>query len=57
MLKFEPAEVLEVFTDTFDEPLINAVRARYLISSQGQTFNEVSIFLNNSVNLIKLHPF
>ena len=54
MLKFEPAEVLEVFTDTLDESLINAVRARYLISSQGHTFNEVSIFYPLDPNILQV---
>jgi hypothetical protein len=54
MLKFEPAEVLEVFTDTLDESLIGAVRARYNVSSQGYKFSQVSIFYPLDPNILQI---
>lgn len=54
MLKFEPAEVLEVFTDTIDESLIGAVRARYDVSQQNQLLKDSSIFYPLDSNVLQV---
>ncbi len=54
MLKFEPAEVLEVFTDTLDESLIGAVRARFDVSQQNQPLKDASIFYPLDSNTLQV---
>ena len=54
MLKFEPAEVLEVFTDTLDESLIGAVRARFDVSQQNQPFVDTNIFYPLDSNILQV---
>ena len=54
MLKFEPAEVLEVFTDTLDESLIGAVRARFDISQQNRPFKKANIFYPLDSNILQV---
>ena len=54
MLKFEPAEVLEVFTDTLDESLIGAVRARFDISQQNQPLRDAKIFYPLDSNTLQV---
>ncbi len=54
MLKFEPAEVLEVFTDTFDESKIGAVRARLDVSQQNKPFTDTNIFYPLDSNVLQV---
>jgi hypothetical protein len=54
MLKFEPAEVLEVFTDTLDESLIGAVRARFDITQQNQPLSDANIFYPLDSNILQV---
>lgn len=54
MLKFEPAEVLEVFTDTLDESLIGAVRARFDITQQNQPLSDANIFYPLDSNVLQV---
>ena len=54
MLKFEPAEVLEVYTDTIDESLIGAVRARFDISQQNQPLEDANIFYPLDSNVLQV---
>ena len=54
MLKFEPAEVLEVFTDTLDESLIGAVRARFDVSQQNKPFADTNIFYPLDSNILQV---
>ncbi len=54
MLKFEPAEVLEVFTDTLDESLIGAVRARFDITQQNQPLSDANIFYPLDSNTLQV---
>ena len=54
MLKFEPAEVLEVFTDTVDTGLSGAVRARYNISQQGRRYESTGIFYPLDSNILQV---
>ena len=54
MLKFEPAEVLEVFTDTLDESLIGAVRARYDVSQHNKPFTDATIFYPLDSNILQV---
>jgi len=54
MLKFEPAEVLEVYTDTLDESLIGAVRARFDVSQQNQLFEDTNIFYPLDSNILQV---
>jgi hypothetical protein len=54
MLKFEPAEVLEVFTDTFDESKIGAVKARLDVSEQGQKFSNTRTFYPLDPNILQV---
>ena len=54
MLKFEPAEVLEVFTDTLDESLIGAVRARFDVSQQNQLLSDAEIFYPLDSNILQV---
>lgn len=54
MLKFEPAEVLEVFTDTVDTGLSGAVRARYNISQQGRRYESAGIFYPLDSNILQV---
>jgi hypothetical protein len=54
MLKFEPAEVLEVYTDTIDESLIGAVRARFDVSQQNQPLEDANIFYPLDSNVLQV---
>jgi len=54
MLKFEPAEVLEVFTDTLDESLIGAVRARYDVSQHNKPLTDTNIFYPLDSNILQV---
>ena len=54
MLKFEPAEVLEVYTDTLDESLIGAVRARFDVSQQNQPLSDANIFYPLDSNVLQV---
>ena len=54
MLKFEPAEVLEVYTDTLDESSIGAVRARFDISQQNQPLRDAKIFYPLDSNVLQV---
>jgi len=54
MLKFEPAEVLEVFTDTLDESLIGAVKARFDVTQQNQTLDKSNIFYPLDSNVLQV---
>jgi len=54
MLKFEPAEVLEVYTDTLDESLIGAVKARFDVTQQNQTLDKSNIFYPLDSNVLQV---
>ena len=54
MLKFEPAEVLEVYTDTIDESLIGAVKARFDVTQQNQTLDKSNIFYPLDSNVLQV---
>ena len=54
MLKFEPAEVLEVYTDTIDESLIGAVKARFDVSQQNQPLEDANIFYPLDSNVLQV---
>jgi len=54
MLKFEPAEVLEVYTDTFDESKIGAVKARLDINEQGQKFKNARTYYPLDPNILQV---
>ena len=54
MLKFEPAEVLEVYTDTLDESSIGAVKARFDISQQNQPLRDAKIFYPLDSNVLQV---
>ena len=54
MLKFEPAEVLEVFTDTTNESEIGTVRARFDVTQQNQLFSDAQIFYPLDSNILQV---
>ena len=54
MLKFEPAEVLEVFTDTTNQSLVGAVRARFDVSQQNQPMSDAQIFYPLDSNILQV---
>lgn len=54
MLKFEPAEVLEVFTDTIDESKIGTVRARFDVTQQNHLLSDAQIFYPLDSNILQV---